>query len=103
VAYPYPPPQVAHGNPQGSYVAPPPPIGYPTKGDPSNSQHTPPAETTTRGEGFWKGWQVFYHLLIYLSNTNIVLFTCLLLILQCCCLVLLLGLGVVRLLIDNIN
>ncbi|KAG2679598.1 hypothetical protein I3843_11G058200 [Carya illinoinensis] len=40
------------------YVAPPPPIGYPTRGtDPAAGypQHMPPVETTTRGEGFWKG------------------------------------------------
>ncbi|KAB1202101.1 hypothetical protein CJ030_MR4G014266 [Morella rubra] len=41
---------------QGPYVAPPPPMGYPTKGDPAvDPQHTAPAETTTRGDGFWKG------------------------------------------------
>lgn len=34
-------------------VAPPPPMGYPTKDDP---QQTIPVKTTSRGDGFWKGW-----------------------------------------------
>ncbi|XP_018847905.2 cysteine-rich and transmembrane domain-containing protein WIH2-like [Juglans regia] len=64
-AYPpsYGPPQavVDQGNVQvpNYYVAPPPPIGYPTRGTDAaagyNPQHMPPVETTTRGEGFWKG------------------------------------------------
>ncbi|CAK8534764.1 unnamed protein product [Lathyrus sativus] len=34
-------------------VAPPPPIGYPTKDDPQ--QQTVPVKTISRGDGFWKG------------------------------------------------
>ncbi|KAF5477293.1 hypothetical protein F2P56_003943 [Juglans regia] len=62
----YPPPVTAYppsyGHPQAvvdqgnvqvpNYVAPPPPIGYPTRGtDPTAGypQHMPPVETTTRG------------------------------------------------------
>lgn len=62
----YPPsywhPPAVEGDAQGPInVAPPPPIGYPTRGnDPAAGypQHMPPVETTTRGEGFWKGWYV---------------------------------------------
>ncbi|KAK2971991.1 hypothetical protein RJ640_005011 [Escallonia rubra] len=51
VAYPaaYPPPAV-EGCRQGTA---PPPIGYPTNACPP--QHPSSIETTTRGDGFWKG------------------------------------------------
>ncbi|CAK8534763.1 unnamed protein product [Lathyrus sativus] len=42
-------PAMDQSNPQ---VAPPPPMGYPTKDDP---QQTVPVKTTTRGDGFWEG------------------------------------------------
>ncbi|XP_078433202.1 protein CYSTEINE-RICH TRANSMEMBRANE MODULE 4-like [Wolffia australiana] len=45
------PPQLAEGYP--AYVAPP-PAGYPTK-DQVQSSSTVPAETCSRGDGFWKG------------------------------------------------
>ncbi|KAI3456705.1 hypothetical protein Pfo_013368 [Paulownia fortunei] len=56
VAYPppptsYPPPATDSYN--GPYVMAPPPIGYPTK-DGNHQGHTP-VETTSRGDGFWKG------------------------------------------------
>lgn len=50
VSYPPPPPQA-------SYVSAPPPMGYPSKDAASgNPQHTVPENTTSRGDGFWKGW-----------------------------------------------
>ncbi|CAA0832517.1 Unknown protein [Striga hermonthica] len=57
VAYPapptsYPPPPADSYN--GPYVMPPPPIGYPTK---ENTQmQNVPLETTSKGDGFFKGW-----------------------------------------------
>jgi len=39
---------------QSNLAAPPPPVGYPTKDD--SAQQTVPVKTTTRGDGFWKGW-----------------------------------------------
>ncbi|KAF3438279.1 hypothetical protein FNV43_RR21040 [Rhamnella rubrinervis] len=64
--YPPPPPQSYPPQPQQrphqayhqgvAYVAPPPPIGYPTKDGPAGLNHNVPVETNTRGEGFWKGW-----------------------------------------------
>ncbi|KAL0008963.1 hypothetical protein SO802_010465, partial [Lithocarpus litseifolius] len=50
----YPSPVTAYPA-QRTYVAPPPPIGYPTKVDSGYPQYTAPIETTTRGDGFWKG------------------------------------------------
>ena len=47
----YPPAPPAEGYP--AYVAPPPP-GYPTKDQAQYPQSH--AETTSRGDGFWKGW-----------------------------------------------
>jgi hypothetical protein len=38
---------------KNSQAAPPPPMGYPTKDDP---QQSVPIKTTSRGDGFWKGW-----------------------------------------------
>ncbi|MQL41497.1 hypothetical protein EI012_26680 [Escherichia coli] len=50
----YPPSGQAH--PQASYVAAPPPMGYPTKDGPSGyPQQSVPDQTTSRGDGFWKG------------------------------------------------
>ncbi|XP_057458865.1 protein CYSTEINE-RICH TRANSMEMBRANE MODULE 9-like [Lotus japonicus] len=38
------------------YVAAPPPMGYPSKdGSEGNFQQRVPEETTSRGDGFWKG------------------------------------------------
>lgn len=60
VVYLFPPviayPAVGQSNPPAAYVtapAPPPPVGYPTKDDP---QQSVPVVTTSRGDGFWKGW-----------------------------------------------
>ena len=66
VAYPSP---VTAYPAQRTYVAPPPPIGNPTKVDSGYPQHTAPIETT-RGDGFWKGWYVFN----YLSFPSVFLF-----------------------------
>ncbi|KAI3465580.1 hypothetical protein Pfo_022243 [Paulownia fortunei] len=50
----YPPPGTAYpAEPQGGYMAPPPPAGYPMK-DGEQGQG-PPANTQSRGDGFWKG------------------------------------------------
>jgi len=39
------------------YVTAPPPMGYPSKdGSVGYSQQMVPEETTSRGDGFWKGW-----------------------------------------------
>ncbi|KAK0584753.1 hypothetical protein LWI29_013586 [Acer saccharum] len=55
-------PQVAYPPPStggGPFVAPPPPVGYPTKEGHGHgfaySQNAPPVETKSRGDGFWKG------------------------------------------------
>jgi hypothetical protein len=40
-----------------AYTAPP-PAGYPTK-DTVHAQQQVPTGTTSRGDGFWKGWYVF--------------------------------------------
>ena len=45
--------------PPALYVSAPPPMGYPSKGDPTAvgyPQQRVPEETTSRGDGFWKGW-----------------------------------------------
>ncbi|GLU03325.1 hypothetical protein SLE2022_205290 [Rubroshorea leprosula] len=49
-AYPLPPPSTF---PQ-AFVAPP-PMGYPTKDGPQYRENNPPVETTSKGDGFWKG------------------------------------------------
>ncbi|CAA3018045.1 cysteine-rich and transmembrane domain-containing protein WIH2-like isoform X1 [Olea europaea var. sylvestris] len=51
----YPPPSTAE--PQGvPYMAPPPPAGYPMKDGHDQPPIDPaPAETQSRGDGFWKG------------------------------------------------
>ncbi|KAL2581941.1 hypothetical protein AAZV13_15G212300 [Glycine max] len=44
--------------PPALYVSAPPPMGYPSKGDPTAvgyPQQRVPEETTSRGDGFWKG------------------------------------------------
>lgn len=47
-------PAVSQTNPPTAYVAaPPPPMGYPTK---DGTQQSLSVETTSRGDGFWKGW-----------------------------------------------
>ncbi|KAJ7982008.1 Cysteine-rich/transmembrane domain A-like protein [Quillaja saponaria] len=52
----YPPPYPPPGQQTHVYVAPPPPVGYPTKDDDHvanfQSAHI---DTKNRGEGFWKG------------------------------------------------
>ncbi|GAA0157614.1 hypothetical protein LIER_14847 [Lithospermum erythrorhizon] len=52
--YPQPPPA---GNGGGPYVMAPPPIGYPTKDDSGweSCKHSS-EDTTSRGDGFLKGW-----------------------------------------------
>ncbi|EEF48812.1 conserved hypothetical protein [Ricinus communis] len=42
-------------------VYPPPPIGYPTKDGADHQQHTP-AETKSKGDGFWKGGLALFSL-----------------------------------------
>ncbi|WVY99822.1 hypothetical protein V8G54_025892 [Vigna mungo] len=49
-------PVTAYPVDQSNLAAPPPPVGYPTKDDDS-AQQTLPVKTTTRGDGFWKGWK----------------------------------------------
>lgn len=49
----YPPQQQA-----GAFVAPPPPAGYPTRDVQADSSAT--LTTQSRGDGFWKGWLVFF-------------------------------------------
>ncbi|KAG5000463.1 hypothetical protein AAZX31_08G169200 [Glycine max] len=44
--------------PPAPYVSAPPPMGYPSKDDPTAvgyPQQRVPEETTSRGDGFWKG------------------------------------------------
>ncbi|KAL3851050.1 hypothetical protein ACJIZ3_012932 [Penstemon smallii] len=56
-AYPPPPasyPPAAADGYNRQYVMAPPPIGYPTKD--GNNKGNAPLETTTRGDGFLKGW-----------------------------------------------
>ncbi|KAK4744274.1 hypothetical protein SAY87_010586 [Trapa incisa] len=43
---------------QGTYMAPP-PAGYPTMAV-DGRQQIAPVETKSRGDGFWKGWCVYY-------------------------------------------
>ena len=52
----YPPTTTAY--PPASYVtAPPLPMGYPSKDGPvAYPQQSDPEQTTSRGDGFWKGW-----------------------------------------------
>ncbi|KAJ1430747.1 Cysteine-rich transmembrane CYSTM domain [Sesbania bispinosa] len=47
-------PAVGQSNTPSAYVTAPPPVGYPTKDD-APQQQSVPVETTTRGDGFWKG------------------------------------------------
>jgi len=50
------PPQV-QANSSAPYVSAPPPMGYPSKdGSVGYPQQRVPEETTSRGDGFWKGW-----------------------------------------------
>ena len=45
--------------PPAPYVSAQPPMGYPSKDDPTAvgyPQQRVPEETTSRGDGFWKGW-----------------------------------------------
>ncbi|XP_027342770.1 cysteine-rich and transmembrane domain-containing protein B-like isoform X1 [Abrus precatorius] len=52
----YPPQGMA--NPPASYVTAPPPMGYPSKDGPTAEgypQQRVPEQTTSRGDGFWKG------------------------------------------------
>ncbi|XP_030543953.1 protein CYSTEINE-RICH TRANSMEMBRANE MODULE 3 isoform X11 [Rhodamnia argentea] len=46
----YPPPASAT-----MYVAPPPPVGYPTRDGQQAPRNAVPIETKTKGDGFWKG------------------------------------------------
>ncbi|KAK9285226.1 hypothetical protein L1049_024414 [Liquidambar formosana] len=48
----YPPPATLYSS--GPYVVPP-PAGYPMKDGHGYPQNAPPAETKSRGEGFWEG------------------------------------------------
>ena len=41
---------------KNSYVTAPPPMGYPTKDATGLPQQSVPDQTTSRGDGFWKGW-----------------------------------------------
>ncbi|KAI3457654.1 hypothetical protein Pfo_014317 [Paulownia fortunei] len=69
----YPPPSTAYpAEPQGGYMAPPPPAGYPMKdGQQDQGQgQAPVASTQSRGDGFWKGWLVF-SLLFYFSSAQL--------------------------------
>ncbi|KAF8390916.1 hypothetical protein HHK36_023215 [Tetracentron sinense] len=87
-----------------------PPAGYPMKdGHGYPQQVPPPGKTKRRGDGFWKGWLVFFETLFlyfsFYSNfsfANYVFFICVVLfLLQLCCLVLLLGLRYVLLRIET--
>ena len=62
----YPPPAPASGNGGAPYVMAPPPIGYPTRDDSGdqNYKHSS-GETTSRGDGFWKGWYDSYFLFLF--------------------------------------
>ncbi|GAA0153660.1 hypothetical protein LIER_11844 [Lithospermum erythrorhizon] len=56
-SYPAPPASYpAGGNGGGQFVSAPPPIGYPTRDESGgeNYKHSS-GETTSRGDGFWKG------------------------------------------------
>ncbi|KAM3250870.1 protein CYSTEINE-RICH TRANSMEMBRANE MODULE 3 [Capsicum annuum] len=51
----------AQQQPQGdAFVAPPPPAGYPTRDVQGDS--SAPVTTQSKGDGFWKGWLVFFYL-----------------------------------------
>ncbi|PIN12137.1 hypothetical protein CDL12_15252 [Handroanthus impetiginosus] len=50
----YPPTSTAYPDePQGAYIAPPTTVAYPVKD--GQQDQIPPAETQSRGDGFWKG------------------------------------------------
>ncbi|KAH6796031.1 hypothetical protein C2S51_037017 [Perilla frutescens var. frutescens] len=53
----YPPAGMAYpAEPQGGYMAAPPPVtGFPVK-----DGEVPPANTQSRGDGFWRGWSVHF-------------------------------------------
>ncbi|QCE04277.1 hypothetical protein DEO72_LG8g2312 [Vigna unguiculata] len=72
-------PVTAYPVDQSNLTAPPPPVGYPTK-DGDSAQQTVPVKTTTRGDGFWKGW-------VLLTLCWIVLLLCfgLLSLIECHC------------------
>lgn len=60
VAVSYPGPGEAYST--GQYVTAPPPMGYPSKeGTEGYPQQRIQDQTTSRGDGFWKGWSVHYH------------------------------------------
>ncbi|KAL3646179.1 Protein CYSTEINE-RICH TRANSMEMBRANE MODULE 9 [Castilleja foliolosa] len=52
----YPPPATAYPTePQGGFMAQPPPAGYPMKDGQQDHGQAPAVTTQSRGDGFWKG------------------------------------------------
>ncbi|XWS16793.1 hypothetical protein CRYUN_Cryun33cG0010000 [Craigia yunnanensis] len=52
----YPPQKPVEMYANAPYVAPPPPVGYPTMDGTEYPRHAPPVHTQSKGDDFWKGW-----------------------------------------------